>query len=332
MEKNLKLSVVICTYNRSDLLRIALDSLTKQSVNTSEFETIVVDNNSTDNTLEVCNSFSTLLPGIKYIQEKTQGLSYARNRGYKEAQTGYIAYLDDDAKANEDWILQAFRIIDNLNPDIFGGPIHPYYLSEKPVWFMDDLEIRVHTEKTGILPLGSYISGSNFIVKKSLLEKINGFDTKLGMVGNNLAYGEETDLINKSRLLNAFIYYDHDLIVQHFVPPYKMSIFYYLFFEYRTSKILFEIENRRVDSNLGDLYKNLVSELKTIELIIQKGIDENKQVQKLNMDYTLLTAILPRVSKLAYRIREIELVMIQEEPKKLSKRIYNKVKKWLKLV
>ena len=78
-----------------------------------------------------------------------------------------------------------------------------------------------------------HISGSNFIIKKSVLLKHDGFNVNLGMSGEALAYGEESDLLDRVRKAGGSIYYDVDLIMEHFVPAMKMNVPYWLVANFR---------------------------------------------------------------------------------------------------
>ena len=97
----LSISVVIPTFNRAEILREALISLAKQT--RLPEEVVIVDNNSSDNTKEVAESFSPQL-NIKYVMERTQGTSTARNTGIKSASGDIIAFIDDDCLADREWL------------------------------------------------------------------------------------------------------------------------------------------------------------------------------------------------------------------------------------
>lgn len=133
----LRLSIVVCTYNRADLLVDCLESLVNQDVDPESYEVIIVNNNSTDKTLEVVDRFAKKYPNIRTVQELNQGLSHARNRGWREARGKYVAYIDDDAKASPDWckrILNTFSTV-TPTPAAVGGQIFPYYETLPPAWF-----------------------------------------------------------------------------------------------------------------------------------------------------------------------------------------------------
>ena len=98
-----KLSVIICTYNRVELLGKCVNSLMTQTARKENYEIIVIDNNSTDNTADLIRKIKIINSNLRYVKEANQGLSYARNRGWKEAKGEYIAYIDDDCKADNNW-------------------------------------------------------------------------------------------------------------------------------------------------------------------------------------------------------------------------------------
>ena len=92
------ISVVVCTFNRAQLAATAIESLCEQTADKSQYEVIVVDNNSQDNTREVTEDFCSRYPNLRYCLEEEQGLSHARNRGWRESRGVYVAYVDDDCR------------------------------------------------------------------------------------------------------------------------------------------------------------------------------------------------------------------------------------------
>jgi glycosyltransferase involved in cell wall biosynthesis len=94
----MNLTVILCTYNRRKGLIRTLRSLQNQySENHIPWEVLVVDNNSTDNTFDSVREFAKKSDiVIRYVREEKQGLSYARNRGIKEARGQYVHFIEDD--------------------------------------------------------------------------------------------------------------------------------------------------------------------------------------------------------------------------------------------
>src|SRR5919109_2420377 len=100
------ISVIVCTHNRAHRLEQTLNSLQQMTVPVDlAWELIIVDNNSNDNTKEVIDSFinkSSL--HVKYVIERHQGISHARNMGIREARGHIIAFTDDDCIVDRYWI------------------------------------------------------------------------------------------------------------------------------------------------------------------------------------------------------------------------------------
>jgi glycosyltransferase involved in cell wall biosynthesis len=224
------ISVVICTYNRADLLSVALDSLCHQTLDSERYEILVVDNVSTDNTALVVKNYQEHYPdhAIRICNEAKQGLSFARNKGWQEARGEYVAYIDDDCKVPEQWLMEAMDIIRSVSPGMLGGPYFAFYNSPKPAWYKDEYGSHIIADQAGELPSGLYLTGGNIFIHKDLLLAAGGFNSGLGMVGKSIAYGEETALIrwvrrNKPRTI---IYYSPELFIYHLVRETKWNFFW----------------------------------------------------------------------------------------------------------
>lgn len=221
-------SVVVCTYNRSNLLKQVMNTLISQTISTDEYELIIVDNNSTDNTKEVCYDIISNNPdiAIRYIVEKKQGISNARNRGWKVATGTFIAYTDDDCKIPNNWLSIAKKIVVEDNPGLFGGPYYAFFDSEKPKWFKDEYGSNFPYSNKKILINDESLNGANYLIKKSLIKEMGGFNPNLGMKGYQVSYGEEPDLIYRihNRKPDELIIYYPELMVYHLVRKEKLSI------------------------------------------------------------------------------------------------------------
>lgn len=218
------ISVVVCTYNRADLLPYALHTLGEQSLASNEYEVIVVDNNSTDDTREVVEKFANKVPNLRYCLETKVGLSHARNRGWQEARGEYVAYTDDDCKLPPQWLTVAKEIIEKVSPGVFGGYVLPFYNIPKPKWFKDSYgTLKKAEDFTNKSP--NFI-GCNIFIRRHILENLQGFDTNLGMTGKKIAYGEETDLQQRIRAImpHEIFYCDANLCVYHIVRKDKMTM------------------------------------------------------------------------------------------------------------
>lgn len=219
------ISVVVCTHNRGEILRECLHSLTYkcQTVDASVYQVIIIDNNSTDNTPSISQEFTDTYAEFSYYCEPKTGLSYARNRGYQEANTPWVGYIDDDAKAHGNYIERALWIMNNYDFDAFGGQYLPWYKYGKPLWIPEHFGTNGRLLDTiGVLPEGNISGGISFF-KRHTLQEMGGFSTKLGMSGKKMSYGEETLLLVKMRRAGYVIGFDPDLNIDHLVNTYKLS-------------------------------------------------------------------------------------------------------------
>jgi glycosyltransferase involved in cell wall biosynthesis len=248
------ISIVISSYNRADKLQKALQGIeNQQSVQPDDFEVLIVDNNSTDDSEAVALSFDSEM-NLRFVIEETQGLGHVRNTGFLLAQGEYVAYLDDDAIPPPTWISGILKIISSQSPDCICGPYYPYYDTEKPTWFLDEYEIRTKGDKQRLLVPGEECSGSNMIWKKEVLELLGGVDVSLGMKGEYIVGGEDSDLFRRYWLkagtppLNGRIVYNPDLEILHWTPGYKMRVNYILKRNYAAG--IAAARMRRDDSHL----------------------------------------------------------------------------------
>ena len=227
----MKLSIVICSYNRAQYIGDALDSLYKQTTSLSDFEVMLVDNNSTDGTPEVYKSWREIHPegNFQYLTEHQQGASFARNTGAAHAKTYWLCFMDDDAVAFPDFVANIIKHTQE-KPTIvgFGGKIIPKYIPEKPVWMSYYVSSLVGNFDYSPVPCafkkGKYPLESNMVIKKSVFDQIGGFNTALpGVMGTLRIGGEGKELFYKVIGLGEEIYYDPNIIVYHVVETNKLT-------------------------------------------------------------------------------------------------------------
>jgi len=226
-------TIAICTWNRADLLRQTLESLTKMRRPAgTAFEVVVVDNNSSDGTALVLTDFSARLP-LRSVFECRQGLSHARNTLVREALGRYIVWTDDDVLVEEDWLagyVDAFAEYPEAH--VFGGPIDPWYEEPPPAWFPPTLKevggiYLVMETPTGPITQGDVRLpfGANMAFATSTLRKFP-FDPKLGRHGNYLASGEESAVIEGILASGLSGHWVPGAKIRHFIPSSRVSIAY----------------------------------------------------------------------------------------------------------
>lgn len=221
-------TVILCTYNRAELLVYCLESLLEQESAGPDWELLVVDNNSTDGTRRVAEAFFREHPQLtgRCITETRQGLSHARNRGYREAAAGWVLYLDDDAKADGHLLSRTAWLVANGGYEIVGGVYYPWYHYGRPRWWQDRYGSNALPHHSQLaVPGGNYVAtGGVMLWRRQLLEDLGGFDPRVGMVGKRIAYGEETYLQAKARARGIAVAYDPGLIIYHVVMAQKLSV------------------------------------------------------------------------------------------------------------
>lgn len=136
MNEPLDVSVIICTYNRCELLPAALESVLAQQTDGASYEVIVVDNNSKDNTAQVVKEFIARgHTNLRYLFEGRQGKSYALNTGIGNARAPIIAVTDDDICVEPKWLAAIKRAFDeHPEVDYVGGKVLPRWEGEPPAW------------------------------------------------------------------------------------------------------------------------------------------------------------------------------------------------------
>lgn len=223
------ISAVICTFNRAAYLRKAIQSLVEQSLGSSQYEIIVVDNNSTDDTQTVVTREFADAANLTYIFEARVGLSQARNTGLEQARGKYIAYLDDDAIAAFNWLEATLTCFETATFPIgcVGGKINPIWEAPRPAWLPNDYLSYLTVLDWGDEPIAidrsKYVAGASIAFQTELLRKLGGFSTALGRKGKSLLSSEEVWLQELIRRSGYIVYYDPKITVGHHVSASRLT-------------------------------------------------------------------------------------------------------------
>ncbi|MDR1654128.1 MAG: glycosyltransferase, partial [Prevotellaceae bacterium] len=196
------LSIIICTYNRDKYLYNCLKNIAENDFVSENYEIVLINNNSTDDTEKECRRFEKDFPQVvfHYFVEKNQGLSFARNRGIQEAKGTVFVFLDDDAFVGKDYLRNLWNNIEKY-PDLaaFGGEITPLFENGKPPkwlsrWSYSWVSAIDMGKDVRLFEKTKFPIGANMGILKKTLENVGGFNTKLGRSKKNLMGGEEKDL------------------------------------------------------------------------------------------------------------------------------------------
>jgi GT2 family glycosyltransferase len=221
-----KLSIIVATFQRPDLLRQLLNALQKQIVSPEVFEIIVVDNESYSNVevMESCTSRQYQNLSLRYIHHGKPGVSSARKRGVQDARAELVAFLDDDTVPPPNWITQVFTVRASSKADVFGGPYMPLYTSKPPEWFKEKYASNNYGDEAHWLEENKTLIGGNSIWVKDLFLRFGGFSEKFGYIGNKKRYGEDNELCERVQQAGIGLWYDPMLTVQHNFESERMSL------------------------------------------------------------------------------------------------------------
>lgn len=223
-----KVSVVICTRNRAEFLEKCLLSVKEQTLAAHVFEVLVVDNGSTDETPLLLKKFSKQLP-LTAITEPVVGLSRARNTGWQAARSDYIAFLDDDAMADPEWLASGLCSFETVRPvpAALTGPIRLVWEQKAPVWLTPDIQGCL-----GFLDFGpdarkfggqETLFGANCFFHRQSLERFGGFNERLGRFNTVLLSGEETLLQRQIENAGECLWYEPHASIRHWVSAMRTT-------------------------------------------------------------------------------------------------------------
>lgn len=224
-----EISVVICTYNRAEVLADTLASYYSMvHSKASKFELLVVDNNSTDETQSVVERYRLVHPGIRYVFESRPGLSHARNCGINSSSGAIVAFVDDDVYFDSMWLVELEKVF-NCHPEAacMGGKSIPQFAASRPDWVTDELLAFYgstnsgNEEKPMLYP--EYPFGLNMAFKRDVFDKIGQFEPKLGRKKKNLLSNEENDIFWRVNKAGLNVIYTPYAILFHRIPEERAS-------------------------------------------------------------------------------------------------------------
>jgi glycosyltransferase involved in cell wall biosynthesis len=234
---NMDISVVLATYNRAGSLRVTLESFLSQvSPADLSWELLVVDNNSTDATRDVVESFArTAGFPTRYILERLQGKSIALNAGVAQARSEIIAFTDDDVLVHPDWLANLKRTFDEVDCSAVAGKVVPTWNHPKPGWLKMEGQFAVTNFDQGDEPKEIRVPpiGANSAFRKDVFRKHGLFRLDLGPNGSRHTITCE-DWEFGERLIRAGekIAYCPTAIVHHPVDPDRTTKKYFLSWYY----------------------------------------------------------------------------------------------------
>lgn len=216
-----QITACIVSCDRYKLLSKALGSLTEQSLSIDCYEIMVVDTTVSEHRPP---ELETQLQhqGICYIKAGPVGLSNGRNLALEHSNTPLIAFIDDDAIAEKDWLENLLTIFQQQPKiSVAGGPVIPSWETASPSWLPKSMQgyltIVDWGEDEKELAAGEWLAGTNFALRITLAQAAGGFRGDLGRRGNILLSNEELDLCRRITQSGGRILYSPSVRVHHLV-------------------------------------------------------------------------------------------------------------------
>jgi succinoglycan biosynthesis protein ExoM len=188
------ITICICTYKRSELLKRLLAKLgAQQSNDLFDYSIVIVDNDklkSADQTVSTYASKSQI--SIRYYVEPEQNIALARNKAIENATGDFIAFIDDDEFPDNQWLLNLYKAINHYQSDGILGPVLPYFEIEPPGWVSRGRFFDRPMHPTGHVLGWTNTRTGNVLLKKKLFKKEQmRFDPTFG------SGGEDRDLFRR---------------------------------------------------------------------------------------------------------------------------------------
>lgn len=223
------ISVLMCTYNRSDFLADALDRIVAQeTAGQFSFEVVVVDNGSTDDTRKILAqmALSSEVP-IRCFVEPMAGVAHARNRSVRESRGRLLVFVDDDELVDLKWLQELYRTKMESGAEIVGGSVL-LGLAESEMEALGRECRRSLRERdasrygTAVGPASprGILGTGNLLVDRMVFEKVGLFDATVFMGG------EDADFLIRARLAGFKAWYTPKSIVYHRIPKGRISAHY----------------------------------------------------------------------------------------------------------
>jgi glucosyl-dolichyl phosphate glucuronosyltransferase len=234
------LSVIIPTRDRAPYLASTLESLTRQTYPMNLFEVLVVDNGSTDNTKEICDSYINRIKNLHYYYDEKPGLHVGRHLGMRMAKSDILVYADDDIEAFPTWLEGIAEAFQDENVVLVGGKILPKFETDPPDWILKMWKPDSNGNRIlgylSILDLGDttkainpyHVFGCNFSIRKKILLEAGGFHPD-AMPQEMIEYRGDGET-HVSRYVSVKDYktlYNQKASVYHFVSSSRMNEDYF---------------------------------------------------------------------------------------------------------
>lgn len=215
-------------------MKDTLEDLAAQDASAGDYEIVVVNNNSTDETRAVCEAFGLSYPEVAFrmAEETSQGLSFARNCAIDVANSGILLFIDDDVLLPHSYIRLVLGYLDEQPETVCaGGRILVSFDDEKnrerPDWIPSELMPMFGLHDLGDekkrYPAGNFPRGGNMLIFKSVFDTYGSFDTRLGRAGRKLLGSEEKAFFDRIRKKGVDLHYWPEMELTHRIGSARLT-------------------------------------------------------------------------------------------------------------
>jgi len=233
----MNITVILCTFNRCQDLEKALTSVAGSTLPQSvEWEVLIVDNNSNDQTREVADGFGRRYPGrFRYLFEPQPGKSHALNAAVREARGSILAFMDDDVTVTPAWLRNLAAALHTTEWAGSGGRTILEWPSPLPRWLSIEGRYSRHPfpgfdQGRNAREMAGPPFGTNMAFRKAMFEKYGGFRTDLGPSPERDVppHSEDTEFGNRLIAAGERFWYEPSAIVYHPVAENRLNKEYFL--------------------------------------------------------------------------------------------------------
>lgn len=239
-----EVSVVVCTYNRAEMLALSLASLTAmQTLGEFSYEMVVVDDASTDGTAATIQAISQGAPiPLHYVRGEGKGVARARNQGLEAAAGTWIAFFDDDQLAEPHWLLDMWTLSRKTGARLVGGrrllalpqdslrQLPPFCRALLGQEDWGDVPLRCSRQNTP--------AAGHALIKREVFEIVGKFDESL------TRGGEDLDFFRRVRRQGLDVWYAPQAVSYHMIPPYRLQNDYLVWNSARGGECFADRDNR----------------------------------------------------------------------------------------
>ena len=231
---------MLCTYNRCEALGKALRSVAMSQIPESvDWEVLVVDNNSDDQTRSVVDEYCTEFPGrFRYLFESEAGKSHALKSGIEAAHGQLLAFMDDDVIVEPMWLQNVTARLHDGKWVGCGGRILLQWTCSPPSWLPRVLApLALFDIGVQAGPLTESPFGTNMAYRREMFEKYGGFRSDLGpRPGRDIQHNEDTEFGNRLLAAGERLWYEPSAIVYHSVARDRLRKEYFLAWWFNKSR------------------------------------------------------------------------------------------------